>query len=70
MVTAGNGTMADPDFEMLRLEKVLRLAQDRLGRIIQMVPDPAVLKAAKDLCAEASAAVGAYTAMQRAPQKN
>jgi hypothetical protein len=37
--------------------------------IIRMGPDPAVLKAAEDLCAEAIAAVGAYTAMQRAPLK-
>jgi hypothetical protein len=58
-----------PDLELRRLEHVLRLARDRLALIIRMVPDPAVLKAAEDLCAEAIAAVGAYTAMQRAPQK-
>jgi hypothetical protein len=57
-----------PDLELRRLEHVLRLARDRLALIIRMVPDPAVLKAAEDLCAESIAAVGAYTAMQRAPQ--
>jgi hypothetical protein len=30
--------------------------------MIRMVPDPAVLKAAEDLCAEAAAAVAAYQA--------
>ena len=58
-----------PDLELRRLEHVLRLARDRLALIIRMAPDPPVLKAAEDLCAEAIAAVGAYTAMQRAPQK-
>ena len=58
-----------PDLELRRLEHVLRLARDRLALIIRMVPDPAVLKAAEDLCAEAIAAIGAYTAMQRAPRK-
>ena len=52
--------MANPDLELLRLEEVLRLARDRLAGIIRMAPDPAVLRAAEDLCAEARAAVGAY----------
>jgi hypothetical protein len=54
------GTMAYPDFELLRLEEVLRLARDRLALIIRMVPDPAVLRAAEDLCAEAAAALRLY----------
>jgi hypothetical protein len=54
--------MAYPDFELPRLEEILRLARDRLALIIRMVPDPAVLKAAEDLCAEAAAAVAAYQA--------
>jgi hypothetical protein len=57
-----------PDLELIRLEQVLRVARDRSALIIRMVPDPAVLKVAEDLCAEAIAAVDAYTAMQRAPQ--
>jgi hypothetical protein len=52
--------MANPDPELLRLEEVLRLARDRLARIIRMVPDPATVRAAEDLCAEARAAVGVY----------
>jgi hypothetical protein len=43
--------------------------RDRLAGIIRMVPYPAVLRAAEDLCAEAIAAVGAYTAMHQAPQR-
>jgi hypothetical protein len=46
--------MATPDLELLRLENILRLARDRLAGIIRMVPDPVVLRAAEDLCAEAS----------------
>jgi hypothetical protein len=60
--------MANPDLELLRLEEVVRLARDRLAGIIRMVPDHAVLRAAEDLCAEAIAAIGAYTAMQ--PTRN
>jgi hypothetical protein len=58
-----------PDLELIHLEQVLRSARDRLALIIRMVPDPVVLKAAEDLCAEAIAAVGAHTAMQRAPHR-
>src|SRR5229473_458204 len=53
---SGQGTMTNPDLELLRLEEVLRLARDRLARISRMVADPAVVKAAEDLCAEAAAA--------------
>jgi hypothetical protein len=52
--------MPHRDLELARLEEVLRLARDRLGRIIRMVPDPAVVKAAEELCTEAATAVGAY----------
>jgi hypothetical protein len=48
------------DLELLRLEEDLRVARERLARIIRMVPDPAVLKAAEDLCAKAMAALAAY----------
>jgi hypothetical protein len=54
------GTMAYPDFELLRLEEVLRLARDRPALIIRMVPDPAVLRAAEGLCAEAAASLRLY----------
>jgi hypothetical protein len=52
--------MAKPDLELLRLKEVLRLARERLTLIIQKVDDPAAIKAAEDLCAEAEAAVDAY----------
>ena len=55
--------MANPDPELLRLEEVLRLARERLALIIQKVDDPAAIKAAQDLCAEAVTAVAARRAM-------
>ena len=54
--------MQNTDLELLRLEEDLRVARERLAGIIRMVPDPAVLKAAEDLCAKAIAAVSAYKA--------
>ena len=51
-----------PDLELIRLEEALLLARDRLALMVRMVSDPAALKAAQDLCVEASAAVDAYTA--------
>ncbi len=52
--------MAEPDLEWLRLEQVLRLARERLAMIIEKVGDPAAIKAAEDLCAEAEAALAAH----------
>ena len=54
--------MTNPDFELLRLEEVLRLARVRLAQVIQKVGDPAAIKAAEELCAEAAAAVAAHKA--------
>ena len=54
--------MHHPDLELLRLEDVLRLARGRLDMIIRMVPDPAVVKAAEGLCADAVTALGVYRA--------
>jgi CBS-domain-containing membrane protein len=54
--------MADLDPELLRLEEVLRLARERLALIIRRVGDPAAIKAAEELCAEAAAAVAAHRA--------
>jgi hypothetical protein len=59
-----------PDVELLRLERALHQARDRLGWISRFISDPAVLKAAEDLCAEAVAAVGAHATMQQVPRKN
>ena len=58
-----------PDLELRRLEHVLRLARDRLALIIRMVPDPAVLRAAEDLCAEAAAAVDAHWATHKGTEE-
>ena len=55
-------TMTNPDPELLRLEEVLRLARLRLTQVIDKVGDPAAIKAAEDLCAEAAAAVAAHKA--------
>ena len=52
--------MANFDPELLRLEEVLRLARVRLALVIEKVGDPAAVKAAEDLCAEAAAAVAAH----------
>ena len=58
------------DLELLRLERALHQARDRLGWITRFISDAAVLRAAEDLCAEAAAAVDAYMAMHEPPQKN
>jgi hypothetical protein len=52
--------MVDSDLELRRLEEVLRLARERLTLIIRTVGDPAAIKAAEHLCAEAAAAVAAH----------
>jgi hypothetical protein len=54
--------MANLDPELLRLEEVLRRARVRLALVIEKVGDPAAVKAAEDLCAEAAAAVAAHKA--------
>jgi hypothetical protein len=52
--------MATPDPELLRLEERLRLARERLTLIVQNITDPAAIKAAEEICADAAAAVAAY----------
>ena len=52
--------MANPDFDLLRLEETLRLAHTRLSSMKRSMSDPAALKAAEDLCAEAAVAVAGY----------
>jgi hypothetical protein len=51
--------VAISDPELRRLEEVLRVARERLAMVMQNVDDRATIKAAEDLCAEASAAVAA-----------
>ena len=62
--------MAHPDHQLARLEEVLRLARERLAGIIRMVPDPAAIKAAEDLCAEAVASIGVHKAKQAYERKH
>ena len=52
----------ETDLELLQLEEVLRLARLRLTQVIDKVGDPAAIKAAEELCAEAAAAVAAHKA--------
>jgi hypothetical protein len=54
--------MATPDLELQRLDEALRLARRRLALVIEKVGDPAAIRAAEDLCAEAAAAVAAHRA--------
>ena len=57
--------MASVDSELQRLQKTEREACDRLTRLLHKVTDHATIKAAKDLCAEAMAAVRAYLAKRK-----
>jgi hypothetical protein len=56
-----------PDLELLRLERTLHEARDRLGWINRLVPDAIAIKAAEALCTEAAAAVDAYWATHGTP---
>ena len=49
-----------PDLELLRLERTLHEARDRLALVTRLVPDAAVLRAAAVLYAEAIAAVDVH----------
>jgi hypothetical protein len=50
------------DLELLRLERAQHQASERLGWITRLNSDPAVLRAAEELCSEATAALDAYQA--------
>jgi hypothetical protein len=56
-----------PNLELLRLERALHEAHDRLGWINRLVPDAIAIKAAEALCTEAAAAVDAYWATHGTP---
>ena len=62
-------SVANPDFELLRLEEAARLAEKRLSWIRRSMSDPAALKAAEYLCAEATAAIDAYRSTYETQQK-
>jgi hypothetical protein len=47
------------DAELQRLKEAVRVACHRVTQIIQRVTDPAAIKAATDICAEAVAALRA-----------
>jgi hypothetical protein len=52
--------MSNSDLELLRLERALHQARDRLGWITRLMSDPALLRAAEDQCTKAAAARDAY----------
>jgi hypothetical protein len=62
--------MANPNLELLRLERSLQQARERLDWITRSVSDAAVCKAATDLCAEAAASVDTYWATHEARRKS
>ena len=57
--------MANVAPELQRLEETIRVARERLTQVIQKVADPAAIKAATNICAEAIAAVRAYLAKRK-----
>ena len=62
----GPGTMANVDnSELQRLKEAVRVACQRVTQVIQTVADPAAIKAATDICAEAVEALRVYTAKMR-----
>jgi hypothetical protein len=54
--------MAEVDAELQRLKEAVRVTCKRVTQVIQKVADPAAIKAATDLCAEAIEALRAYLA--------
>jgi hypothetical protein len=61
----GPGTMANADAELEKLKEAVRVACQRVTQVIQTVADPAAIKAATDICAEAVEALRAYVAKIR-----
>ena len=57
--------MANVETELQRLEKAVRVACKRVTEVAYKVSDPAVIKAATDICAEAVAALRAYLAKRK-----
>jgi prefoldin subunit 5 len=54
--------MANVDPELQRLEEAVRVARERVAQVRQSVADPAAIKAAIELCAEAIEDLAAYQA--------
>ena len=57
--------MANGENELQRLEKAIRLACKRVTEVVNKVADPAAIKAATDICAEAVEALRAYLAKRK-----
>jgi len=54
--------MASVDAELQRLKEAVRVSCKRVTQVVQKVADPAAIKAATDICAEAVEALRAYVA--------
>ena len=54
--------MANVDPELQRLEEAVRVARERVAQVRQSVADPAAIKAAIELCAEAIEDLAAHQA--------
>jgi hypothetical protein len=57
--------MANVETELQRLEKAVRVACKRVTEVVHKVADPAAIKAATDICAEAVEALRAYLAKRK-----
>ena len=58
--------MANVDDAVLkRLQEAVRVACKKVTQISQQVADPAAIKAARDICSEAVAALAAYLAKRK-----
>jgi hypothetical protein len=53
------------DAELKRLKEAVRVACQRVTQVMQKVADPAAIKAATDICAEAVTSLRAYVAKIR-----
>jgi hypothetical protein len=52
--------MASVDAELQRLKEAVRVSCKRVTQVVQKVADPAAIKAASDICAEAIEALRVY----------
>jgi hypothetical protein len=59
------GTIADTDSELQRLEQTVRLARERLAQLIRKDADPAAIEVVTDICLETIAAVRSYLAQRK-----
>jgi hypothetical protein len=57
--------MASVDPELQRLKEAVRVSCKRVTQVVQKVADPAAIKAASDICAEAIEALRVYLTMRK-----